>query len=323
MNNKHFIFIDILRVLGILLILNFHLDMTFPSKMSILSFGGDLGNDIFFMLSGFSISVSIDDSKWYDFGKWYIRRFFKIFPIVFVFLIIPLLSGYYTINSITEFIVYFIFPMFYWYIGAIIIFYFFVFIVEKMNRKLLVFLVIIGVAIHIIRNGMFEERYIIGFFAMVVGCELRRFFMKGEKRIKNKRSIWIGLFCSLITFGLLKFLMKMYFLNSRILHLLIGIIIIVICALLIIVGYVSEDRLIVFFDNNRFGYFILKNISMSTLYIYLLHQVDRRALFFYFSSHVAFPISYTLCMVYAILGGITLMRIEKVIRKRLLCLLKR
>ena len=62
--------IDIAKALACLLIANFHSDILYPDKLSLLSFGGDIGNNIFFMVSGFALLPSVEKSTSLDIGKW-------------------------------------------------------------------------------------------------------------------------------------------------------------------------------------------------------------------------------------------------------------
>lgn len=77
--------IDIAKALACLLIANFHSDILYPDKLSLLSFGGDIGNNIFFMVSGFALLPSVEKSTSLDIGKWYLKRVMRLLPMLLFF----------------------------------------------------------------------------------------------------------------------------------------------------------------------------------------------------------------------------------------------
>ena len=77
--------IDYLRCIACLFIINSHIGVLYPARLSRLAWGGYFGNCIFFFVSGFCL-VNIRDS----FPKWYYKRFIRVYipyvisiPIVF------------------------------------------------------------------------------------------------------------------------------------------------------------------------------------------------------------------------------------------------
>lgn len=71
--------IDILKFLAVLLIINSHADILYPSNLKILATGGAIGDCLFLFISGFTLSMKNRES----FIGWYKRRINRIYPSVF------------------------------------------------------------------------------------------------------------------------------------------------------------------------------------------------------------------------------------------------
>lgn len=121
-------FISILRFLAVLLVINSHCGIFYPSSLSELGTGGALANAIFFFCSGFTLCLSNNDI---GFTKWMIRRLIRIYPSVWVFLLLCNLfvgEGYH----IKDF---FITP--FWFVNAILLFYIpFYYIIKYIPKRI-------------------------------------------------------------------------------------------------------------------------------------------------------------------------------------------
>lgn len=80
-----FYIIDIMKSLACLLIANFHSDILFPDRLSLLAFGGDIGNNMFFMVSGSTLFPSVERSGGKDVRSWYIKRLKRLMPMLIFF----------------------------------------------------------------------------------------------------------------------------------------------------------------------------------------------------------------------------------------------
>jgi hypothetical protein len=136
-----------LRAIAVILIVNSHLDNFYPVPM--LATGGTIGNSIFFMLSAMGLYLSWQRTR-RNLGEWYGRRITKIYPsvwIVIIFLVLPqdIISGAIKGDNFLEKMGMFFFPPF-WFIQALLLFYFALFFILKFfsNRLL------IGVAVPLI-----------------------------------------------------------------------------------------------------------------------------------------------------------------------------
>lgn len=110
-----------LRFVAILLITNSHLDKLYP--VSAMATGGQLGNSLFFMLSGFGLAASYR-KKGDVFGPWLQRRLSRIYPpVLLVTLTGALLTGAVFKWGGRDYLLHLLWPTEYWFIAAIVCFY--------------------------------------------------------------------------------------------------------------------------------------------------------------------------------------------------------
>ena len=165
-----FYVIDYLKAIACLIILNFHFDVLYPDKLSVLAFGGDIGNNIFFAVSGFTLFSSINRTKFSGILSWYGKRLLKLLPMIAVFYVCSVAFGFTEINSVQQFVYNFIFPTIYWFTGAILIFYPLIFVYGKIEKRFTFFAAAaIMLVLYLMIGGIFAERYVMGFFAMTAG----------------------------------------------------------------------------------------------------------------------------------------------------------
>lgn len=119
--------INTLKLLAILIVFNSHCDALFP--ISVFATGGAIGNSLFFIVSGYLLSIKKDDS----FLKFIWKKVMRIYPAVYV---TSLINAVYFKNlpqSFTELVVYLIWPTRYWFVGAILLFYFLIWGLKKIK----------------------------------------------------------------------------------------------------------------------------------------------------------------------------------------------
>lgn len=68
--------IDLVKVLAVLLVMNSHMQICYPTKFQVLSTGGGIGDALFFFCSGFTLFLG----RKIDFFNWYKRRLSRILP---------------------------------------------------------------------------------------------------------------------------------------------------------------------------------------------------------------------------------------------------
>lgn len=110
-----------LRFIAILLITNSHLDNLYP--VSAMSTGGQLGNSLFFMLSGFGLAASYR-KKGDVFGPWLQRRLARIYPsVLLVALTAAVVTGAVFEWGVMDYVRHLLWPTEYWFVAAIVCFY--------------------------------------------------------------------------------------------------------------------------------------------------------------------------------------------------------
>lgn len=125
-----------IRALGILLIINSHLDQYYP--IPYIATGGAIGNSIFFFLSAFGIYLSQQKNN-KPFKEWIGDRISRIYPslwIVLILVVMPLMisNGKLSASTIPIFIGYFFSP-YYWFLQAILVYYLFTYYLLKSNQQ--------------------------------------------------------------------------------------------------------------------------------------------------------------------------------------------
>ena len=133
---KYFYFITLLRAFAAIIITNAHYTGIYPSD--IIANGGLLGDVIFFSVSGFCLA-----NPQMQFGKWYAKRLWRIYAVVWVITIVYVLLGSYEVNSIIDGVKWFVHPTKYHFVASITLLYiplYFVTKYLKLNRKNFLFL---------------------------------------------------------------------------------------------------------------------------------------------------------------------------------------
>lgn len=110
-----------LKFIAILLITNSHLDSLYP--ITAMGAGGQLGNSLFFMLSGYGLVASYQ-KKGDIFLPWLRRRLARIYPPVFLVTIgAALITGTFFDWTFEDYIKRLLWPTNYWFVSCIVLFY--------------------------------------------------------------------------------------------------------------------------------------------------------------------------------------------------------
>lgn len=129
---KHFfLFIILIRALAAIVITNAHYTGVYPTDL--IANGGLLGDVLFFSVSGFCLANTNG-----SFGKWYLKRFIRVYTPTWVITIIYILLGAYVITGWKDIIEFFVWPTHWHFVASIIILYIPLFFVSKyveMNSK--------------------------------------------------------------------------------------------------------------------------------------------------------------------------------------------
>lgn len=109
-------FVYWLKVIAAVFITNSHYGSIWP--VSALAHGGNLGNCIYFFVSGFCLYYIQG-----PFNKWYTKRATRIYPSLWICAIVYLLIGWWHIDSIEAAVRYLIYPTWFHFIGTIMLLY--------------------------------------------------------------------------------------------------------------------------------------------------------------------------------------------------------
>lgn len=195
---KYFYFITLLRAFAAIIITNAHYTGIYPSD--IIANGGLLGDVIFFSVSGFCLA-----NPRMPFGKWYAKRLWRIYAVVWVITIVYVLLGAYEVNSLTDGLKWFIHPTKYHFVASITLLYiplYFVARYVKLSRKnyaatcvglflvqMIIYLTVYDTSYyHIdkVRQPMIEFLF---FQSMLLGLFFRQ---ECEEGLDQKKSSWDG-----------------------------------------------------------------------------------------------------------------------------------
>jgi len=270
-------YIDIVKIIACLLIVNFHTLYIYPESLQFLSFGGDLGNNTFFLVSGFLLYDKTRKTPWNTAHKWLIKRYVRILPIVLLLEMLTVLVLKTNIGCFGEFIRVFIFPSQYWFTGALLLFYplFFV-VVRTLDFRGWLAIAAVLLIFHAVFDSLYAERYIMGFLALLAGAEFRE--TTGGK-LDSKLSpgkAWLLLIGTLLAYAVLKFVYAKRELMP--LHILIGILTIGFALFLLISISKYEARISAHLNKHKRLGQIVRHLSQMTLFFYIGQQFINKIL---------------------------------------------
>lgn len=121
---KYFYFITLLRAFAAIIITNSHYTGIYPSDL--IANGGLLGDVIFFSVSGFCLA-----NPKMSFGKWYAKRLWRIYSVVWVATLAYVLLGAWEVNNAVDAVKWFIHPTKYHFIASITLLYIPLYFVAK------------------------------------------------------------------------------------------------------------------------------------------------------------------------------------------------
>ena len=98
-----YVFIHYIRTIATILITNSHYSNIWP--VASLAMGGLLGNVLFFAVSGFCL-FNVKE----NFGKWYLKRFLRVYPVMIFVTLLTILIGTYPLMNWEQAYKLFLFP---------------------------------------------------------------------------------------------------------------------------------------------------------------------------------------------------------------------
>ncbi|XME01904.1 acyltransferase family protein [Lachnospiraceae bacterium C1.1] len=293
-NEKKFIpIVDIVKAAACIMIFLYHCNTILPAGWKFLTvLGQDMGNNLFFMVSGFALAPSIRKTPGNEFLSWYKRRLIRILPITFLAYFGAFLMGFYSLTSLSQLVTVFIYPTLYWFVSAILIYYILLFIIGKITKGreqiLIAGFIFILFAIFSERQ---EKLYLIGLLAMLSGFILREkideidFNAKEIPKFFSSRFLIFGI--SLMAFIIGKPGNIRYF--SSILT---DIGVIGVGSSLLMIGYGKNKTLSEFFTENKAASAVIKYIGGMALPIYLVQCFCSGYIGYMISLLIPFPRSF-------------------------------
>jgi peptidoglycan/LPS O-acetylase OafA/YrhL len=311
--------IEYMKAIACLLIANFHSDILFPDEFSILAFGGDIGNNIFFAISGFTLFQSIEKTEVSKFGGWYKKRFFRLLPILLLFYFLSIVLGTVNIAGFSSAFKAFIFPTIYWFTGAILVFYILYFWIIKMCPRYCIWGgMLLMIVIHLYFDNSFVERYCVGLSAMLVGGLIYQNFEKIRKRaLELKMSAFLFAIVTGVIYVLLKLIYAKAPWHSSLIHLSIGIATVILASEMMILGCSYEKYVKAFSDKHKVIYRFIRVISQSTLAVYLLMGLDDRIIMWKIRGILPFPLSYVVDLLISIILAYAVTRLDSYVRTKI------
>lgn len=113
---KYYLSLDLLKGLTILLIINSHADVLYPAKISFLASGGGIGNELFFLISGYLFGPKE------QIGADLRRRWLRLYLPAYIMIAITALIKGTGVSNAADFIRVFIWPTMFWFVGAIFVY---------------------------------------------------------------------------------------------------------------------------------------------------------------------------------------------------------
>lgn len=284
-------FIDILKAIAAILITNSHFGHIWP--IPAMATGGMLGDVIFFAVSGFCL-YSLKQS----FPIWYLKRIFRIYPVVWLVTAIALIIGYMSVSNIWDIVKLFVYPTFYHFIGSIMLLYIFYYVFLFLHHRFgvkLQYIMIVVFAIEIIcylfafDRSVYKidvvEDYMAKFLfmeSMLAGAFFREKIINSKHNGSVVRGV-LALVISVAVYSVSAFLFRRYEVLSQfqiISHIVTFAFVVALLYLFVMLEEKNKIRL-----DNAFGK-VIKLLSKTTLEIYLVQY-----LVYYLLPSIMFPLN--------------------------------
>lgn len=280
--------VDIMKACACITIFLTHCNTILPGEWKFLTiFGQDLGNNLFFMVSGFSLAPSIIRTEWREAPAWYLKRLVRILPITVIVYAVTYFAGYFSFSDLSQLFVVFIYPTLYWFIEAILVFYIVLFLLAKLTDIKLQIAICLALAIgYVALTGRHERFYLIGLISMIAGYMLR-VSLDDKKASGLEKYMTAGMIVSLIIFLIAERSDGTYVAAA----------VILLSAetaglLALTAGYLANDRINTVLAERKVMRSIIKYIGNMALPLYLVQSFCSGYTGFWIGLHIDFPLSF-------------------------------
>jgi len=230
-SRPHLYSLDLIKALGIVLVINSHFDGIYQN--SYLATGGALGNSLFFLASGIGLGYGWSQHGTMKFGEWFKRRILRIYPSLTILNLVFAALTYqaFTQKSLPQILSFALYPTAYFFIAAIMLFYIpGYFLLRLQSTKAIVASILLSIGIYFAWytqtdlsffsiEGDSYFRWIFYFIVFTIGllyARLRTFDSTKDPLSSKLSSVLVpitnhggpALACSLILFGVSKFVFR-------------------------------------------------------------------------------------------------------------------
>ncbi len=290
--------IDIIRCAACLMIFLYHCNTILPGEFRFLTFfGEDMGNDLFFLISGFALFPSIERAELKDFPRWYLRRLLRILPTLAFFYLLSYLTGFYSLKDLSQLFTVFVYPTLYWFVTGILVFYILVFLIFKLLPGALRFLIpVLLLILWWILWDKMEAYYLSGLLSMQTGALLRESLEKEDPGFQKSGLYSAVFFTSFILYLAVK---SLKFTGSaasmgvlRPVSVSAGILAVASGCFALKWGYKRNDTLSAFFENRGTLLKVVRKTGLLALSVYMVQCFNAGIIGFKIGEKIAFPLSF-------------------------------
>lgn len=318
MGKKIYTSVDAIKCLAALLVLNSHMDLIYP--ISALATGGAIGNGLFFFASGFLANNIHSETS---FLPWYLKKVKRLIPITAIVAIIRLVIIGGIPTSLVGMFLEIVWPTYYWFVGALLLFYIPYFIIIKKQLLPHIKFIVLGLGMVYVFyylllldtskwvvesvgmmdiNGCFKLIYY--FMIMIIGA-----FTKEDvsSQIENKyKHLCIGI-CGFICMYTFKVIM------GRIQYLMYFQFIVQLCTIITVIGIAkyllaNEERICRY--KNTVYFRLVRCISNLSLELFLAQEIV-----VLYAKRLSFPLSFGVMISGTVILAYIIKSIAKLIAK--------
>ena len=256
-----------------------------------ITLGQGIGNNFFFMVSGFVLVPSIERAAWRDFPKWYLKRLMRILPITAIAYAAAYLMGYYSFSDRAQLVAVFIYPTLYWFITCILIFYIFLFIIAKTTGfKFQGALCMLLAVLYVALNGRQERLYVLGLLSMTAGYMLR------VALDASKQTVYLKTASSVLAIAAVVFILtdiaELRHGTDYLISTLLCVSSQAVCLSALAIGYMTNDKLEAVLSERRLLKGAIRYIGDMALPIYIVQCFCSGYIGFWIGLHIDFPLSF-------------------------------
>ena len=283
--------VDIVKAAACIMIFLYHCNTILPGEWKFITiFGQDLGNNLFFMVSGFALASSIDRTGWRGFPAWYLKRLVRILPITIIAYIAAYIMGYYSFADRAQLFAVFIYPTLYWFITCILLFYIVLFAIAKITKaKVQLFICMVLAVLYILLAGRQERLYVIGLLSMLAGYITKNAL---DRMTENSGKKYLKYFMAELIISLPVFIVGEYTENKYLAAVLILLSSQAGGTAMLSSGYICNEKLTGILSSRLRLRKTLKYIGDMALPLYLVQCFCSGYIGFWIGQHIDFPVSF-------------------------------